>query len=243
MSNIGKIPHFSLFQKFIDFANFLTNYCINIIPNYSNICGIVLKRHSVTLAVNLSVHFALLPMTYKQNCQIHSHQCFHTKTLLQSLKMARKSQISIEKRSQINILRKVGKSIGEIAQIFGLSKNGVATTLKRHAETQSNVNRKRSGRPKKTSKSDDRHILMIFQENRFKTALEIRSEINKGLHNPFSTFKVQRRFFGRVAVKKPLLRPVNRQKRLLFAQNTKIGRIGSIEISFMVRRIKVKIDS
>lgn len=111
---------------------------------------------------------------------------------------------------------------------MGISKNGVATTLKRHAETQSNVDRKRSVRPKKTSKSDDRHILMISQANRFKTAPKIRSEINKGLHNPISTSTVQRRlivrangFFGLVAVKKPLLRPVNRQKRLLFAQKHK----------------------
>lgn len=140
--------------------------------------------------------------------------------------MARKAQISLEKRSQIEILRKTGKSIMQIAQIVGVSKNGVATTLKWLDETKSNDDRKRSGRTKKTSAADDRHILLLSKKNRFKMASEIRAEINKSLDKPISTSLVKYRlnekgYFGRVAVKKPLLRPPNRRKRLLFAQNHK----------------------
>lgn len=140
--------------------------------------------------------------------------------------MARKAQISLTKRSQIEILRKAGKSMGQIAQIVGVSKNGVATTLKRLDETKSNNDRKRSGRPKKTSAADDRHILLLSKKNRFKTAPEIRAEINKTLSKAISTSLVKSRlvekgYFGRVAVRKPLLRPANRRKRLIFAQKYK----------------------
>lgn len=140
--------------------------------------------------------------------------------------MARNAQISLAKRSQIEILRKTGKSMMQIAKIVGVSKNGVATTLKRLDETKSNDDRKRSGRPRKTSAVDDRHILTISKRNHFKTAPEIRAEINKTLVKPVSTSLVKNRlnekgYFGRVAVKKPLLRPANRQKRLLFAKTHK----------------------
>lgn len=140
--------------------------------------------------------------------------------------MAKQQQISLEKRSQIVILRRVGKSIREIADIVGVSKGGVEHTLKRSSETHSNIDRKRSGRPKKTSPVDDRHILIMSKRNRFKTAPEIRAEVNRSLAEPISVNTVKRRlrdkgYLGRVSVKKPLLRSQNKVKRLLFAQKHK----------------------
>lgn len=137
--------------------------------------------------------------------------------------MAKKKEISLEKRSQIEILRKIGTSMGKIAQIVGVSKNGVQTTLKRFADLKSHCDLKRSGRPKKTSNVDDRNILRLSKQNRFKPPSEIRVEVNETLTEPISTDTVKRRlrdngFFGRIALKKPLLKPQHRQKRLEFAR-------------------------
>lgn len=137
--------------------------------------------------------------------------------------MAKGKQISLEKRSQIEILKKVGTSIRKIAQIVGVSKRGVETTLHRFAETKSHCDRKRSGRPKKTSEADDRYIVKLCRRDRFKPPSEIRAEINESLAQTISVETVKRRlrrkgFFGRIAVKKPLLKREHRQKRLAFAR-------------------------
>lgn len=137
--------------------------------------------------------------------------------------MAKTKEISTEKRAQIVILHETGRSHREIARIIGVSKTGVATTLNRYAETNAFSDRKRSGRPKKTTSSDDRHILMLCKRDRFKTAPAIAAEVKDSLSQPISANTVKRRliahgYHGRVAKKKPLLRAVNKRKRLLFAQ-------------------------
>lgn len=137
--------------------------------------------------------------------------------------MAKNKEISLEKRAQIEILRKVGNSIGKIAQIVGVSKNGVQTTLARFAQTKSHSDQKRSGRPRKTAATDDRYIVRLSNRDRFKSPSEIRTEVNETLDAPISTNTVKKRlreagYFGRVAVKKPLLKPEHRRKRLKFAR-------------------------
>lgn len=137
--------------------------------------------------------------------------------------MAKTNEISTEKRAQIAILNKTGHSQRDIARLVGVSKTGVATTLSRFAETNSFEDRKRCGRPKKTTESDDRHILMICKRDRFKTAPAIAAEVNESVLQPISVTTIKRRliangFNGRVAKKKPLLRTVNKRKRLAFAR-------------------------
>lgn len=137
--------------------------------------------------------------------------------------MARKGQIPIEKRAQINILSETGKSCSVIAEILKVSKSSVSRTLKRQRETGSNKNKKGSGRPRKTSKRDDNRMLQISKANRFKSASDIRAEINQSLDAPVSLTTVKRRLregglFGRIAVKKPLLSSANKRKRLQFAK-------------------------
>ena len=136
--------------------------------------------------------------------------------------MVKNKELSTEKRSNVVILHKIGKTYNEIAKILKISKGTVSKTLKRNRETGSNVNKKRSGRPRKTSKRDDDKILTISSANRFETAPNIRAKINERLPSPISVSTVQRRLrekgmFGRIAVKKPLLRPPNIKKRLEFA--------------------------
>jgi len=66
----------------------------------------------------------------------------------------------------------------------------------------------------------------ISKRDRFKTAPVIATEVNNIWSQPISTNTVKRRlvefgYVGRVAKKKPLLRRINKRKRLVFAQNCK----------------------
>lgn len=137
--------------------------------------------------------------------------------------MSKTKEISSEKRFEIVILRKMGKSISEIARMVGVSRNGVRTTLKRKSETGRNDDRKRLGRPRKTTERTDKLIKLISNRNRFKTSPEITAEINNMLSKPISVQTTKRRLRevglnGCVAVKKPLLSKANIKKRLLFAK-------------------------
>lgn len=137
--------------------------------------------------------------------------------------MAKFKEISLEKRAQIVILRKTGLKHREIADTVGVSKTGLATALARYEETKSNTNKKRCGRPRKTTKNDDQYIQMISTRNRFKTAPDIRAEVNNCLPQPISVSTVRNRLRekglnGHVALRKPLLRPINKRKRSAFAK-------------------------
>lgn len=137
--------------------------------------------------------------------------------------MAKKGEISIEKRAQIIILQKTGKSYREIAKLLKVSKSSVHDAIKRYRETGKNTNRERPGRPRKTSQRTDNKMYAISKADRFKTATQIRAEINEDLDPPISRTTVSRRLnekgmIGRVAVRKPLLRPINKEKRLKFAK-------------------------
>lgn len=141
-------------------------------------------------------------------------------------KMARGKQISIEKRAQIVILRKTGASLRNISKTVGVSVNGVKTTLNRHEETNSNADRIRAGRPRKTTVREDLHLGVISLRNRFKSAPDIMCEVNNFLTQPISIPTVSRRLKERglngcVAARKPLLRHINKLKRLAFAKQHK----------------------
>ena len=67
---------------------------------------------------------------------------------------------------------------------------------------------------------------MLSTRDRFQTAPDLRADINKTLSNPTSVTTVKsvlkkNGLSGRIAVKKPLLRKANIQKRLQFAQKYK----------------------
>ena len=143
------------------------------------------------------------------------------------LKMVKRKKISVEKRAQIIILQKTGKNYREIDKILKISLCSVHTAIRRYRETGQNTNRKRSGRPRKTNQGIDNRIYAISKGNRQKSASEIRAEINEDLDSPISLTTVKDRLkengmIGRIAVRKPLLRPVNKHKRLKFAQRTSV---------------------
>lgn len=137
--------------------------------------------------------------------------------------MGKKKNISTEKRAQIVILKQTGKSYRDIARILQISKSAAQRAVVRFEDTGSNIDRKRPGQPRKTSKKIDDKLYNISNANRFKSASDIRAEINERLDAPISLSTVKSRLrdkgmIGRVAIKKPLLRPINKQKRVKFAR-------------------------
>lgn len=138
-------------------------------------------------------------------------------------KMAKKKQISIEKRAQIEILHKKGMSERQIAKELKVSRNGVHYSLVRKKKTGDNLDRKRSGRRKVTTAAEDKHLRVTSRRNRKLTASDLRADLNSTRSTSVSLTTVKRRLrsfglFGRVAIRKPLLRPVNKKKRLAWAK-------------------------
>lgn len=136
--------------------------------------------------------------------------------------MGKVREISSETRSVIVVLHNEGKSEREIATQLKLSKTCVHNTIARYKKTGSNQDRPRSGRPRATTSSEDKFIVVTSKRNRRLTAPEIRAEVNKSRSEPVSLTTVKRRLrdanlFGRVAVRKPLLRPQNKRKRMQWA--------------------------
>lgn len=137
--------------------------------------------------------------------------------------MGKRNEIAIEKRGAIVALRNEGIPYREIAKKLKISLKGVHSTVKRFNETGSYHDRPRIGRPKVTTSSEDKHIVITSKRNRRLTAPEIRADINRNRENPVSLTTVKRRLNaaglkGCVAVKKPLLRKENRRKRLEWAK-------------------------
>lgn len=133
--------------------------------------------------------------------------------------MGKVPEISSEIRSAIVILHNEGKSERAIASQLKLSKTCVHNAITRYKETNNYRDRPRSGRPRATTSSEDHFIVVTSKRNRRLTASEIRAEVNKSRSKPVSLTTVKRRLrdanlFGRVAVRKPLLRPQNKRKRM-----------------------------
>lgn len=140
--------------------------------------------------------------------------------------MRKKITLDREKRAVINAFHKEGLSVREIANKMKIPKSTVQDTINRFRKTASNNDRKRTGRPKITTASEDRVITLISKRDRRKTAVEIQADFNRGCDKNVSASTIKRRLrntglFGRVAVSKPLLRRGNKLKRLRWAQEHK----------------------
>lgn len=136
--------------------------------------------------------------------------------------MGKVREISTEMRSAIVVLHNEGKSERAIACQLKLSKTCVHQTIHRYRETGSHQDRPRSGRPRATTSSEDTFIVVTSKRNRRFTAPEIRAAVNQSRSEPVSLNTVKRRLrdanlFGRVAIRKPLLRPQNKKKRMEWA--------------------------
>ncbi|KAF2889583.1 hypothetical protein ILUMI_16590, partial [Ignelater luminosus] len=114
-----------------------------------------------------------------------------------------KKELSSEFRSSVVTLSKIGESIRKIAKFLRIFKGAVQSTLERYRSTGRLKSKPRSGRPRKTTKIED------------DAAPEITADLNGRREDPVSVSTIKRRLrkaglFGRIAVKKPLLRAENK---------------------------------
>lgn len=137
--------------------------------------------------------------------------------------MAKRKQISLEERSVICTLNKEGYSIRQIAKKVRVSCKGVHYTLTRKRATGENRDRKRSGRPKSTTKQEDQFIKVLSKRDRRLTAPQIAATLNNTRKKPVSITTVKRRLLsaglrGCVAAKKPRLTITHKKNRLEWAK-------------------------
>uniref|UniRef100_A0A672IVI6 Transposase Tc1-like domain-containing protein n=1 Tax=Salarias fasciatus TaxID=181472 RepID=A0A672IVI6_SALFA len=100
-----------------------------------------------------------------------------------------------------------------------VSVSTVSFTIKRKSETGANFDRKRSGRPKATTESEDKFLRV----DRRLTGQLLQAQLNSGRSKQVSVSTVKRKLpaaglTGRVAARKPLLRRQNKTKRLAWAK-------------------------
>ena len=105
----------------------------------------------------------------------------------------RKRELSSQTQQSILVLRNEGYSMKEIAKKLKISYNGVYYSLQRTAQTGSNQNRKRSGRPRCTTKQEDKDIRVSSLRNRSLTGPQLAASLNGTRKTPVSMFTVKRR--------------------------------------------------
>jgi transposase len=129
--------------------------------------------------------------------------------------MARNNKLSSETRPSILVMRNEGYFMQEIAKKLKMSYNAVYYSLHRSAQTGSNQNRKRSGRPHCTTEQEDKYIRV----SRCLTSPQLAAPLNSTHTTPVSTSTVKKQLrdaglLGRVPKKKPYLRLANSNIRL-----------------------------
>lgn len=139
---------------------------------------------------------------------------------------SRKSKSRLELRAQVVLLHEEGYSYREIAKKLNIPCSTGYYIVKKYNETGSNYDRTKSGRPTKTTRKEDDYIIMLSKRNRKLTAPQIAAEFNSNRATSISVSTVKSRLRsagmnGRIAAKKPLLREINRRKRLQWAREHK----------------------
>ena len=137
--------------------------------------------------------------------------------------MARNKELSSETRQSILVIRNEGYFMWEIAKKLKILYSAVYCSLHRKAQTGSNQNRKRRGRPRCTTEQEDKYIRESSLRNRRLTSPQLAISLNSTCKIPVSTSTVMRRlrdagFLGNVTKKKPYIRLANKNKILRWAK-------------------------
>lgn len=130
-------------------------------------------------------------------------------------------RIPESERKEIIERLKSGLPARQIARNFSRSPQSVIKLRKKFLETHSILDRPKSGRPRVTTKRQDRILERISLKNRRFSAAQVRNEAF--LQSKLSVRSVRRRLcqmglFGRSAAKKPLVSRKNRLLRIQFAK-------------------------
>ncbi|MGH0117122.1 UNVERIFIED_CONTAM: hypothetical protein FKN15_030967 [Acipenser sinensis] len=87
------------------------------------------------------------------------------------------ARLSTATRHKVVILHQQGLSQAEISRQTGVSRCAVQALLKKHKETGNVEDRRRSGRPRKLTAADERHIMLTSLRNRKMSSSAISSEL------------------------------------------------------------------
>ena len=122
-------------------------------------------------------------------------------------------------------MRESGKNVADIAISMSCSKGTASKTLKRARDHNTLVSLPRTGRPKKTTQSDKRFLVLNSWRFRRKTVPILTEEFNQSRSKADQISNATTRNIlnqadncGRVAVNKPFLRKINMKKQLKFAK-------------------------
>jgi transposase len=133
--------------------------------------------------------------------------------------------VSPELRKLIFDQKNQGLSSSKIANFCKVSVRTVQRTIKNFAIYEDFNDRPRSGRPKRLSERDIRHLRTDIQQDRRQTLSEIKENVNLFTRNPISTSTIRRamkeelNMSSRIAAKKPFLKPQHRIARLKWAND------------------------
>ena len=114
-------------------------------------------------------------------------------------------QLAKEERQTIITLKR------EITKKVKVSVSTVSFPIKRHSENWKNSDRKRSGRLKATTESEDKSLKVNSFRDRRLTGQQFQAHLNSGRNKQISVSSVKRRLrvaglISQVAARKPLLR-------------------------------------
>jgi transposase len=131
-----------------------------------------------------------------------------------------KQHLTTEKRAEVVGMAAGGSLVSAVARLSHLPRSTVDSILKKKRDTGTVETKKRSGRPRKTTNRDLRQIKAAL-ENNCKAKL---SEISDVVPTQVSTRTLRKRiheigFNNRVAVEKPNVNDVQKEKRINFAQD------------------------
>ena len=101
----------------------------------------------------------------------------------------------MEERRTIITLKNVGLSYRDVAKKVKVSVSTVSFTIKRRSETGGNSDRKRSGRPKSTTESEDKFLRFNSMRDRELTGQQLQAHINSGHSKQVSVSAVKRRTY------------------------------------------------
>ena len=168
------------------------------------------------------------------------------------------TEISCQIRKRIVTLHKKGHSYQKISNALEISRNTVAKVIQRFKKNGEVLNMKRSGRPRKLTPRDERHLGRSLEKNRKASTVELAKALESQVGVTVSTDTIRRTvhrmgLYGYRPRRKPLLQPRHKQDRMAFAttnqskdvnfwnkvlwsDETKINRFGSDGIQWVWRR-------
>jgi transposase len=168
--------------------------------------------------------------------------------------MPKVKELSCDLRQKVIDMRNNGSSYGQISRNLIIPKSTVVNIVKKFNTSDEVKTRPRSGRPSKLSMRSCRHLLRHTRQNRGYTLQRITRYASNLLDNNAVCKRTVRRLlhkhkmYNRIAVKKPLINNLNRQRRVNWASdrlNWNLGRwrrvLWSDEVAVQTCNIKKRV--